>query len=214
MRRGAGPTGRAWGRRCHKRPTRTGLAIAGLALAAAACGNDGTAPSAPSTTPAASPTGSAPDTPTTPPPSDGPTSSTAPLARCTRGHLDLSLGRVSPGAGNRYTPLVFTNAGEEPCSLQGYPGVTLLDTSGKRIGESSERRGPTAPAVALESGGSAYAALHTVAPGVTDKPCWKPAAQIQAYPPGSTWALRTPAASFRVCGDIFEVSTVKPGSHP
>ncbi|WP_409475040.1 DUF4232 domain-containing protein [Streptomyces sp. HC307] len=75
-------------------------------------------------------------------------------------------------------------------------------------------RGQTPPAVILKPGGSAYAVLHTVAEGVTDKPCWAPAAQVQAYPPGSTWALRAPANSFRVCGDVFEVHAVKPGKPP
>lgn len=94
-------------------------------------------------------------------------------ARCTRNHLDLSLGRVSPGAGNRYAPIIFTNTGTEPCSLHGCPGVTLLDTAGDRIGEPAERQGLDAQAVILDAGGSAYAALHTVAEGVTDKPCWR-----------------------------------------
>ncbi|MBQ0983994.1 DUF4232 domain-containing protein [Streptomyces sp. F63] len=141
-------------------------------------------------------------------------SASAPPGRCTRDRLDLSLGRVSAGAGNRYAPLVFTNTGPEPCSLRGHPGVTLIDSAGDRIGEPAERRGPNAPAVRLEPGGSAHAVLHTVAEGVTDEPCWKPAARVQAYPPGSTWALRTPAESFRVCGDVFEVRAVEPGKRP
>ncbi|MEU9247464.1 DUF4232 domain-containing protein [Streptomyces sp. NPDC048385] len=212
---GTRPRGRPSGGWRRTRPIRVVLTIAGATLAATACGNDAATPARSSTTPATA-TGSVPGTPTTSPPSDRPASSpsTAPPARCTGGHLGLSLGRVSPAAGNRYAPVVFTNTGEEPCSLRGYPGVTLLDASGERIGESATRQGPTAPAVTLDPGGSAYAALHTVARGVTDKPCWKPATRLQAYPPGSTWALRTPADSFRVCGDVFEVSAVKPGSHP
>ncbi|MFI6012582.1 DUF4232 domain-containing protein [Streptomyces sp. NPDC051243] len=181
-------------------------------LAAAACGGGGAEPSTP-TTSASSPTESAPHTPSAPTTGPSDESTTLP-SRCTRDHLDLSLGRVSPGAGNRYVPLVFTNTSAQPCSLHGYPGVTLIDSAGNRIGEPAERQGPDAPAVTLGPGGSAYAALHTVVEGVTDKPCWRPAAQVQAYPPGSTWALRTPADAFRVCGDVFEVHAVKPGKHP
>ncbi|MER7895752.1 SigB/SigF/SigG family RNA polymerase sigma factor [Streptomyces sp. NPDC096046] len=108
-----------------------------------------------------------------------------------------------------------------PCSLRGYPGVTLLDSDGRRIGGPAEREGrrsgsegPKALAVTLKPGTSAYAPLHAVADGVTDKPCWRRAAKVQAYPPGSTWALRTPANAFRVCGDVFEVGAVQPGRHP
>ncbi|MFE7900615.1 DUF4232 domain-containing protein [Streptomyces sp. NPDC057424] len=185
-------------------------------LAAVACREGAAGRSAPTASAASSAT-SASKPAAAPARRDGTTpsaSSTTPPSRCTGGRLSLSLGRVSPGAGNRYVPLVFTNTGTESCSLNGYPGVTLLDSAGDRIGEPAQRQGPDAPTVTLEPGGSAYAALHTVVEGVTDKPCSPRAAQVQAYPPGSTWALRTPANSFRVCGDIFEVSAVKPGRHP
>ncbi|MEU0215147.1 DUF4232 domain-containing protein [Streptomyces sp. NPDC006265] len=159
--------------------------------------------------------------------------SASPVATCRRGSRGVAVQpprrRKLPRSGirrclvlsthaarlsNRYVPLVFTNRGPESCSLHGYPGVTLLDSTGDRIGEPAERQGPDAPTVTLEPGGSAYAALHTVADGVTDEPCRPRAAQVQAYPPGSTWALRTPANSFRLCGGVFEVSAVKPGRHP
>ncbi|WP_053762889.1 DUF4232 domain-containing protein [Streptomyces sp. AS58] len=138
----------------------------------------------------------------------------ASAVRCTRDRLSLSVGRLSAGAGNRYLPLVFTNTGSESCSLRGHPGVTLLDASGERIGEPAEREGRVFPAVTLEPDASAYASLHTVADGVTDAPCQPPATTVQAYPPGSTWALRAPVRSFQVCGDVFEVSAVRPGEHP
>ncbi|MER6619211.1 DUF4232 domain-containing protein [Streptomyces sp. NPDC000931] len=134
--------------------------------------------------------------------------------RCTRDRLALSLGRVSPGAGNLYAPLVFTNKGTGACHLKGFPGVTLLDASGERIGAPAQRSGDMRPAVVLAPGESAYAALHTLNKGISDEPCRRPAASVQAYPPGSTWALRTPARAFQVCGGTFEVSAVRPGSHP
>ncbi|MGW0495977.1 DUF4232 domain-containing protein [Streptomyces sp. NPDC003007] len=192
---------------------------AGVVLALTACGGEDAqrpeaSPTAGRTSQTPGPTASGGETPPA-------TSSSALPGRCTRGDLDLSIGRVSPGAGDRYAPLVFTNTCSEPCSLRGYPGVTLLDSDGRRIGEPAEREGrrsgsegPKALAVTLKPGTSAYAPLHTVADGVTDKPCWRRAAKVQAYPPGSTWALRTPANAFRVCGDVFEVGAVQPGRHP
>ncbi|MFR0357326.1 DUF4232 domain-containing protein [Streptomyces sediminimaris] len=140
--------------------------------------------------------------------------SSAGAAHCARDHLRLSLGRLSPAAGNLYAPLVFTNTGSSPCVLRGYPGVSLIDRSGHRIGRPAHREGPMRPSVELAPGAAAYAALHTVNKGVSDHPCWQPADRLQAYPPGSTWALRTDARSFRVCGDVFQVSAVRPGRHP
>ncbi|WP_151483940.1 DUF4232 domain-containing protein [Streptomyces albicerus] len=177
-----------------------GAVVAGVLLAGA-CGDEGVAggPTTPRTSASSRPpTAGAPGTPSAPPADDGvtpPASSSAAPTRCTRDQLGLSLGRISPGAGNRYAPLVFTNTGSSPCSLQGYPGVTLLDSSGHRIGEPAKRQGPDSPSVTLKPGSSAHASLHTVAQGVTDKPCRRPAEQVQAYPPGSTWALRAPAHS-------------------
>lgn len=134
--------------------------------------------------------------------------------RCTHDRLTLSLGRISPGAGNLYVPLVFTNKGTAACHLKGFPGVTLLDASGERIGAPAQRSGDMRPAVVLAPGESAYAALHTLNKGISDEPCRQPATSVQAYPPGSTWALRTQAREFQVCGGTFEVSAVRPGSHP
>ncbi|MBD0841430.1 DUF4232 domain-containing protein [Streptomyces sp. TRM68416] len=193
---------------------RTGAVLGAVVLGAAtACGGGGSEPPPPST-PVSSTVEPTSATTAATTPGDGSASPSVSPARCTRDRLDLSLGRVSPGAGSRYAPLVFTNTGTRPCSLHGYPGVTLLDSAGDRIGQPAERQGPAAPPVILHPGDSAHAALHTVAPGLTDKPCWRPAARIQAYPPGSTWALRTSADSFRVCGGVFEVRAVEPGTHP
>ncbi|WP_157855867.1 DUF4232 domain-containing protein [Streptomyces aureocirculatus] len=160
----------------------------------------------------------APPTGRTAPPTSAPARPPAqrPAAtpRCTTDHLALSLGRIDAGAGNRYAPLVFTNTGTTTCALRGYPGVSLLDASGDRVGHPAKRSGSMLPAVKLAPGKHAYAALHTIAPGLTDKPCWPRAQRVNVYPPGSKAALRAPARSFEVCGDTFDVSAVAPGKHP
>ncbi|MFF9666998.1 MULTISPECIES: DUF4232 domain-containing protein [Streptomyces] len=204
-------------------------AVALTALAAlTACGGDGV------TTSASSPPGTSTDTASTVtrsasvdatpgPAAPSSTRSTPPVPpdppddaspRCTHDRLTLSLGRISPGAGNLYVPLVFTNKGTAACHLKGFPGVTLLDASGERIGAPAQRSGDMRPAIVLAPGESAYAALHTLNKGIADEPCRQPATSVQAYPPGSTWALRTQARAFQVCGGTFEVSAVRPGSHP
>ncbi|MFC8407182.1 DUF4232 domain-containing protein [Streptomyces griseoincarnatus] len=204
-------------------------AVALITLAAlTACGGEGVSTSASSppgtssdkaSTVTGSPSAEAtpePDAPSparsTPSVSPAPPGDAAP--RCTHDRLALSLGRISPGAGNLYAPLVFTNEGTSACHLEGFPGVTLLDASGERIGAPAQRSGDKRPAVVLAPGESAYAALHTLNKGISDAPCRRPAASVQAYPPGSTYALSTPARAFQVCGETFDVSAVRPGSHP
>ncbi|MFG2718512.1 DUF4232 domain-containing protein [Streptomyces sp. NPDC048416] len=141
-------------------------------------------------------------------------SSSAGDPRCTSDRLRLSLGRISPGAGNIYVPLVFTNTGTTACHLLGFPGVSLLSASGARIGEPAQREGDTLPPVVLAPGKAAYASVHTVNEGVSDKPCRQAATWVQAYPPGSTEALRVPADSLRICGATFDVTALRPGQHP
>lgn len=49
---------------------------------------------------------------------------------------------VSPGggaAGSRYLNLEFTNTGNAPCSLSGYPGVNYVDADGNQIGSAATK---------------------------------------------------------------------------
>ncbi|MFH8989878.1 DUF4232 domain-containing protein [Streptomyces sp. NPDC017940] len=156
----------------------------------------------------------APPADRTAPPTSAPARRPPATPRCTADHLALSLGRVDAGAGNRYAPLVLTNTGTVTCALRGYPGVSLLDASGERVGHPAKRSGGMLPPVKLAPGKHAYAVLHTVAPGLTDKPCWPRAQRVHVYPPGSKAALRAPATSFEVCGDTFDVTAVAPGKGP
>ncbi|MDT0546429.1 MULTISPECIES: DUF4232 domain-containing protein [Streptomyces] len=133
---------------------------------------------------------------------------------CSKDQLKLSTGRADIGAGNVYVPLAFTNTGAASCTLTGYPGVSLLDAPGAAIGDPATRRGPGRPTVVLKPGDSAYASLHTVNKGLSDKPCWRTAAEIRAYPPDSHRSIKVSARSFRVCGGVFEVTAVEPGSQP
>ncbi|MDN3297744.1 DUF4232 domain-containing protein [Streptomyces ficellus] len=132
-------------------------------------------------------------------------------ARCTADRLDLALGRAEPGAGDIHLPLLLTNTGTAPCTLKGHPGVSLLTASGEPIGPPATRQaGPRPTAVVLAPGETGVATLHTVAKGVSDRPCRPPASRITVYAPGETAALSTPARSFQVCGEVFEVSAVVP----
>ncbi|AEM83366.1 hypothetical protein Strvi_3701 [Streptomyces violaceusniger Tu 4113] len=131
---------------------------------------------------------------------------------CSKTQLTLAAGRVDVGAGNVYLPLVFTNKGSTTCTLTGYPGVSLLDSTDAAIGAPATRRGPTHSPITLPPGGSASAALHTLNEGMTDTPCRGAAARIRVYPPDSFDAMKISARSFRACGGVFEVEAMRSGT--
>ncbi len=130
---------------------------------------------------------------------------------CSKARLTLAVGRMDIGAGNVYLPLVFTNKSATTCTLTGYPGVSLLDSTGAVIGDPATRRGPTRSPVSLPPGGSASSSLHTLNEGMNDTPCRRTAARIRVYPPDSFDAMDVSARSFRVCGGVFEVEAMQSG---
>ena len=64
-----------------------------------------------------------------------PTSSADRTADCTR--LTVERGTTDRSAGMEYLRLKFTNAGDEPCFVHGYPSLTLKDASNRQVGDSS-----------------------------------------------------------------------------
>ncbi|MFI0816863.1 DUF4232 domain-containing protein [Streptomyces sp. NPDC021098] len=133
--------------------------------------------------------------------------------RCESSAMGLRLGRADVGAGNIHYSLVFTNKGKSACTLNGFPGVSLLAGDGQTIGKPAEREGATGKPVTVPAGGSAHAVLHTINDGLSDKPCWKSASLVKAYPPGSKEAMTARVASgLRVCGDEFTVTAVTSGA--
>ncbi|MGI5471342.1 DUF4232 domain-containing protein [Streptomyces sp. CA-132043] len=132
--------------------------------------------------------------------------------RCTADELGLRLGRADVGAGNIHTPLVFTNNGKSSCTLNGYPGVSLIQRDGQMIGKPATREGAKGKAVTLKPGASAYAVLHTIQDGLKDEPCWKSPYLLQTYPPGSKEAMTLRTDELRVCGGEFTVTALEPGT--
>ena len=78
---------------------------------------------------------SAPGAPAQPMPTPGGlTPTTGPLAPpCRSNQLKLSAEGGDAGAGNRVAVLGAQNVGAQPCSLNGYPTVTLLDGQGRSL---------------------------------------------------------------------------------
>ncbi|MFI0941673.1 DUF4232 domain-containing protein [Streptomyces sp. NPDC021020] len=196
----------------------------GSAAGPTADGND-TSQSAPATTSGtATPTdgasaGQATTTPeppagtTSPPASSGSAGSSGgtqqqAAARCTVTDLKMTLGRGDPGAGNIYYPLDFTNTTQHSCTLNGFPGVSLLRGDGSVIGKPATRQTVKAGAVRIAPGQTVEADLHTLNQGVRDGGCWRTPTLIMVYPPGSTQSMTLSTKNPVVCGDTFDVGPV------
>ena len=148
--------------------------------------------SAPSKTPAttvpatATSPGSKPTTVTT-------TSATS-STRCTNSQLKVALGTQDNGAGQIYTPIVFTNIGSTMCTLVGHPGVSYVaGDDGHQVGASAVRTGAAAT-VSILPGKSASALLHETNYSNFDAGTCKPVKVrgLRIYPPGSKAAVFIP----------------------
>lgn len=173
---------------------------------------------------ASSPTNEAPST-GQPPSSDAPEGSqseptgapaapggghttTAALERCHTGEVSARIVAGDAAAGNRYATLVFTNESDGACTLDGHPGMRLLDGNHDPLPTDVRRVAPSPREVVLQPGGTASASLHwTVVPS-GDQKCQPPAKYTLVTPPDAYDQL-TISFHARSChGTIFATSVV------
>lgn len=209
------------------RPASTLLALAAV-VALAGCATlppSGASPlvgppaSGSSPEPTAEPT-SAPAQGVAPAPAEGGASTSTADDRCRTDDLEGTLDDdgLSVG-GEAQVTLVLTNAASASCTLQGWPGVSLVGLGdGTQLGAAAERDIVSLPhdTVTLEAGGAATV-LVLVAPAVD----WA-AAQcrprladgFRVYPPGETHALFV-EGEYTACADpsvsLLTVNAVQPG---
>ncbi|AXG82089.1 DUF4232 domain-containing protein [Streptomyces paludis] len=131
--------------------------------------------------------------------------------RCTAERLGLNLSAPDVGAGNIRYDLRLVNKGTSACTLQGFPGVSLLAGDGEPIGRPATQEGERLPAVTLAPGGVALTTLHTLNKGIKGPSCWQAPSLIRIYPPGSTDAMTLRSAEPVVCGDTFTVTAMSAG---
>jgi hypothetical protein len=174
------------------------LTLAGCSSSSDDSSGDTTSSSTTSTTTGESTTSSTASTSTT---RSGPPT-------CTSSQLEAELGPSNAGAGQVYAPLILRNVGSSACQVKGFPGVSLLDSSGVQIGQPATREGAEGTEVLLQPGGAASATLHTTNQGIGPS-CDPPSTQIKVFPPDQTEAL-TATATFTACGG-FTVSTLVAG---
>lgn len=199
------------------------IALATPLLAAAllaGCGGDDTDESTPTASPAISstltlvPGSSATVRPTevTRSPTTPATATSAPsTGRCETDNLSLEPLPAGAAAGTHFVALVVTNTGDEPCIIQGYPGVSLLDSSGKQIGPAAERNPafPSTP-VTLQPGEKANATIGLPAWQNFDaNVCPQESVSIQVYAPDNLDSLVVPFTDHACPG--FSVRTFEAG---
>jgi hypothetical protein len=123
-------------------------------------------------------------------------------SKCSTSALVIWLNTTGDGAaGSTFYKLYLTNLSRRACSLKGYPGVSAVDLSGRRLGRAASRETFQTPAaVTLVSGGAATAVLRIVdAANFTASACREvSAAGLRVYPPGQTRSKVVPFP-FKTC---------------
>lgn len=165
---------------------------------------------------------SAGTTPTGPAPAPG-GGVTPALAPCRGPQLKLSNDGGDAGAGNRVAIIGVQNIGAQPCSLTGYPTVTLQDARGRNLttvrseqtGDNYFRRGSPTTTVTLAAQAKAFFDIAwNVVPheGEGETVC-PSAARVRAIAPGDTSPTAL-AMSFTPCGSRIRVSPFRAVAEP
>ena len=196
------------------RPAIAAAALASVAALTAACGNS---------TPSATPTRTVTASPQAPASSSPGTATGTPAAPggpapCPTRSLGLKPGLSQGAAGSVYQVLDFTNISNVPCTLYGYPGVSLAGGHPVTQVGLAASEDPTTPRklVTLAPGQVANALLRIVdALNFPASKCGPVKTQwIQVYPPNQTTPI---FLSYKTTGcskpvRILTVSVVQPGS--
>ncbi len=97
---------------------------------------------------------------------------TASAPRCTTYelviYLDVPVGNGYAGGSGYY--IEFTNLSGHACTLRGYPGVSAVSLSGRRIGSPAGRGSPGTTTVTLANGATAHAQLLVADPADFGEP--------------------------------------------
>lgn len=137
---------------------------------------------------------------------------------CQPSQLSASVGASQGTAGSVYVNIVFKNTGSSPCTMTGYPGVSLgAGSPAKQVGQPAARNPQVTPRiVTLIPNAHAFAVLQIGDagnyPSGTCDP--SPTTSLLVYPPNTTSRLSMPYNSTGCRGDIvtMHVEAVQPGT--
>ena len=120
---------------------------------------------------------------------------------CTTSQLEVAAAPVGGAAGSVHVDVVLTNAGEEPCTLAGYAGVSFVDATGAMIG-SPALRDATVPGTGqvVAPGQSVTAGLRVSQAGNHPTCDARTATGLRVYPPENTESVVIPFP-VEACGD-------------
>jgi hypothetical protein len=124
-------------------------------------------------------------------------------AECKSATLKVSLGPSEGAAGTVHAPLRFTNSGDKPCFIQGFPGVSYVaGGQGTQVGPAAEREGAKGGPITLEPGKAASAQLGMVQVLNYDAAACKPTPVrgLRVYPPDETASVFVEAPSTGCAG--------------
>ena len=200
--------------------SRTALVTGALtcAVALAGCASSGSSqPGASGSSPAASPSAPAAASSSNTP-AVAPSSPAAGAPACATSALQVKLGPSDGYAGGVYQTIDFTNTSSSPCTLTGYPGVSLVTGPPyKQLGVPAKRSTSTsAKVVTLAPGATANAVLQVVDALNFPSPSCEPAkaSALKVYPPNQFTAVYLPDTSYG-CGksvQIMYIAPIRPGS--
>jgi hypothetical protein len=151
--------------------------------------------------------------------SASPSGSSSGSTACPTRYLSAKAGLSQGTAGSIYQVIDFTNISNAPCTLYGYPGVSLgAGTPVTQVGAAASRSTATAPTlVTLGPGQTASALLRIVEAGNYSPGTCSPTTTtyIQIFPPNQTTPIylsykSTGCASTSV--NLLSVSVVTPGN--
>lgn len=135
---------------------------------------------------------------------------------CRPAQLRLASDSGDAGAGNRANVFSVTNTGPAPCSVAGYPSVSLLDGRGAALGSIRSDQNPnTATPVNLTVGGKAFFDIAwNVVPheGAGERVC-PTAASVRVRIAGDATALTIPLV-LTPCGGRIRVNPFRSQSDP
>lgn len=146
-----------------------------------------------------------PSTTSSPSATSGSGSTAAPaVTTCTSSNLSAAIVSGSGGAaGSTYVNLSLTNKGSSTCTLQGWPGVSLVGSgNGTQLGKAAKLDRSSAHAtVSLKAGASAQAQLQIVQADNYERSQCKPAKGdgFRVYPPGSKSSIFATYAAVTGC---------------
>lgn len=152
--------------------------VPSLATDSASLPSDSALPSAPATVPT-TPATTASNAP-------APTISPAKTLACTSAELAVSVQSAGAASGQAFATLRFTNTSDTSCTLDGYPGVSLL-LNGKQLGNAAARSGAAIKTITM-------APQQNLTAQLTDNTSCNAAESdtIRVYPPNLTVPVQIP----------------------